>query len=46
MGYGISEQDAEAEINRELEEDFLNKGSVYHTVYPTLLTWSYGIVRK
>jgi ubiquinone/menaquinone biosynthesis C-methylase UbiE len=46
MGYGISEVAAEAEINRELEEDFLNKGSGYHTVYPTLLTWSYGIVNK
>ena len=46
MGYGISEQAAEAEIKRELDEDFLNKGSGYHTVYPTLLTWSYGIVKK
>jgi ubiquinone/menaquinone biosynthesis C-methylase UbiE len=46
IGYGISEQSAEAEIDRELAEDFLNKGPGYHTVYPTLLTWSYGIVRK
>ncbi len=46
MDYGICEQAAEAEINRELEEDFLNKGSEYHTVYPTLLVWSYGIVKK
>ena len=46
IGYGITEQAAEAEINRELEEDFLNRGPGYHTVYPTLLTWSYGIVKK
>ena len=46
MGYGISEEAAEAEIERELEEDFLNNGPGYHTVYPTLLTWSYGVVRK
>jgi SAM-dependent methyltransferase len=46
MGYGITEKAAEAEINREVEEDFLNKGSEYHTVYPTLLAWSYGFVKK
>jgi SAM-dependent methyltransferase len=46
MSYGITEGAAEAEINRELEEDFLNKGPGYHTVYPTLLTWSYGVVSK
>jgi len=44
MSFGISEDDAEAEITRELEEDFLNKGQNYHTVYATLLTWSFGIV--
>jgi ubiquinone/menaquinone biosynthesis C-methylase UbiE len=44
MGYGISEQAAEAEITRELEEDFLNKGQQYHTVYTSLLTWSFGVV--
>ena len=46
MGYGIPEKEAEDEINRELEEDFLEKGPGYHTVYPALLTWSYGIVKK
>jgi len=46
MDYGISEEDAEAEIARELEEDFLNKGSGYHTVYASLLTWSFGIVEN
>ncbi len=46
VGMGISEQDAEAEIARELDEDFLNKGGEYHTVYASLLTWSFGIVEK
>lgn len=44
VSYGISEQDAEAEIARELDEDFLNKGQQYHTVYASLLTWSFGVV--
>jgi len=43
VGFGISEQDAEAEIARELDEDFLNKGQQYHTVYASLLTWSFGV---
>lgn len=46
MGYGISEQAAQAEIERELEQDFLNKGPNYHTVFTSLLTWSYGTVVK
>jgi ubiquinone/menaquinone biosynthesis C-methylase UbiE len=44
MSYGISDHDADTEITRELEEDFLNKGRQYHTVYTSLLTWSFGIV--
>jgi ubiquinone/menaquinone biosynthesis C-methylase UbiE len=44
MGFGISEEEAEAEITRETDEDFLNKGQQYHTVYASLLTWSFGIV--
>jgi SAM-dependent methyltransferase len=44
VGYGIPEKDAEAEITRELDEDFLNKGDRYHTVYASLLTWSFGVV--
>ena len=44
MSFGISEEAAEAEICRELEEDFLNKGSQYHTVYASLLTWCFGAV--
>ena len=44
IGFGISEQAAEAEITRELEEDFLTKVQEYHTVYASLLTWSFGVV--
>jgi ubiquinone/menaquinone biosynthesis C-methylase UbiE len=44
MSHGISEEDAEAEITRELEVDFLNKGHGYHTVYASLLTWCFGLV--
>jgi ubiquinone/menaquinone biosynthesis C-methylase UbiE len=44
MGFGIPEQDAEAEIDRELEEDILNKGQQYHIVYTSLLTWCFGVV--
>ena len=46
MGFGISAQDAEQEINRELEEDFLARGKEYHTVYTSLLVWSFGVVQK
>jgi SAM-dependent methyltransferase len=41
---GIPEEEAEAEITRELDEDFLNKGQQYHTVYCSMLTWSFGVV--
>lgn len=44
MSWGISEHAADAEIARELEEDFLNKGQQYHTVYASLLTWCFGVV--
>jgi ubiquinone/menaquinone biosynthesis C-methylase UbiE len=44
QSYGISESSAEAEIAREMEEDFLNKGQQYHTVFTSLLTWSSGFV--
>jgi SAM-dependent methyltransferase len=46
VGYGIPEQDAEAEITRELNEDFLNNGDRFHTVYFSLLAWSFGVVEK
>ena len=44
MRLGISEEDAEAEITRELEADFLIKGQRYHTVYASFLTWNFGAV--
>jgi ubiquinone/menaquinone biosynthesis C-methylase UbiE len=44
LNFGISESDAETEIAREIDEDFLNKGQEYHTVYTSLLTWSFGVV--
>ncbi|HZU87610.1 MAG TPA: class I SAM-dependent methyltransferase [Anaerolineaceae bacterium] len=44
VGLGFPEAEAEAEIQRELDEDFLTKGPGYHTVYPTGLTWSFGVV--
>lgn len=44
MRHGIAEEDAEAEIARELDEDFLTKGPRYHTVYASLLTWAFGYV--
>ena len=44
MSFGILEQVAETEITREVEEDFLNKGQQYHTVYVSLLTWCFGVV--
>ncbi len=44
VGYGLPGADAEAEITRELELDFLCKGHAYHTVCTTLLTWCFGVV--
>jgi SAM-dependent methyltransferase len=46
MGYGISEEAAEAEIARELEQDFSGRGDRYHTVYTSLLTWCFGVAEK
>ncbi|MDY7011673.1 MAG: hypothetical protein SVV80_13130 [Planctomycetota bacterium] len=45
-GYGISHEAADKEIQRELDRDFLHKGRDYHTVWPGLLTFSYGTVTK
>jgi SAM-dependent methyltransferase len=46
VGYGISEEDAENEIERELAIDFRGKGHSYHTAYPSLLSFSFGTVDK
>jgi ubiquinone/menaquinone biosynthesis C-methylase UbiE len=44
--WGISAQDAAREVEREINRDFLHKGKAYRTVYPGLLTFSYGTVEK
>jgi len=41
---GISEADAEREYERELERNFSANAERYHTVYTTLLSWSFGTV--
>jgi ubiquinone/menaquinone biosynthesis C-methylase UbiE len=46
LGHGVRPEDAERHINNELELDFRNKGKNYHTVFPAVLTWSYGTVEK
>ena len=46
MKYGLSEEDAEKEIEKELAWDFRAKGREYHTVYPMLLSFSFGTVEK
>lgn len=46
VNYGISEDDAEKEIDRELAQDFRNKGRDYHGVFPSLLSFSFGTVDK
>ena len=44
MSHGISEDDTEAEITRDLQQDFLNKGQRYHTVCSSLSTWTFEAV--
>ena len=44
--YGVSEEDADREIERDLAWDFREKGRKYHTVYPMLLSFSFGTVEK
>jgi hypothetical protein len=46
MEYGLAEPAAKAEIERELEEGFLNRGRQYHTMNASMLTWSFGTVHK
>ena len=36
-GLGIPDRGSDAEIERELDEDFLTKGRAYHTVHTTFL---------
>jgi ubiquinone/menaquinone biosynthesis C-methylase UbiE len=44
--YGVSDEEAEKEIERELAWDFREKGRGYHTVFPSVLSFSFGTVEK
>ena len=44
--HGISAKEIETQMSLELKLDFRNKGQSYHTVFPGMLTWSYGTVDK
>lgn len=44
--YGISEEEADKEIDRELAQEFRAKGRDYHTAYPSLMSFSFGTVDK
>ena len=44
--HGISAEEIETQMSLELKLDFRNKGQSYHTVFPGMLTWSYGTVDK
>ena len=46
MKYGVSEEDADKDIEQMLAWDFKGKGRDYHTVYPSLLSFSFGTVEK
>ncbi len=41
---GVPPETAEREIRRELQRDFAGKGRQYHTVVPSTLVFSYGVV--
>ena len=44
--YGVSEEAADREIDREQSQDFRDKGREYHTAYASLLSFSFGTVDK
>jgi len=46
LSHGISAEEIETQLSLELELDFRNRGESYHTIFPGLLTWSYGTVEK
>ena len=46
VSYGVSPEVADKEIRRSLDRDFAHKGRQYHTVWPSLLMFSYGTVDK
>ncbi len=45
-GHGVRREDIDAQIVNEVALDFRHRGQEYHTVYPGLMTWSYGTVVK
>ncbi len=45
-GHGVCQADIDAQIANEVALDFRHRGQEYHTVYPGLMTWSYGTVMK
>ncbi len=46
LKHGVSEEAAEREMDRVDSEDFLHRGRDFHTVYPSLLSFSFGTVDK
>jgi len=46
LSYGISPEIVDAQMGFEVKLDFRHKGKNYHTVFPGLMTWSYGTVEK
>jgi len=46
MDRGASEAEAAAELRREMRNDYRHKGRDYHFVHPSLMTISFGTVRK
>src|SRR5208282_4390122 len=43
---GMAEEDAAAELRREMKNDYRNRGRDYHIVQPGLITLSFGTVSK
>ncbi len=46
LQHGVSEEDAENDMDRELAWNFREKGREYHTAYPSLMSFSFGTVDK
>jgi len=46
VGYGVPEDEADRQIDREIERDFLHRAEEFHTVYAHLTSFSFGTVDK
>jgi SAM-dependent methyltransferase len=46
LEHGVRPEDIDNIFASEVAWDFKNKGKTYHTLYPEVLTWSYGTVKK